>query len=291
MESASIVVRNLRFQLDDEIPKYWLGGQRATSLLLDHLSVVFPFGESFFMASVRAFEKRITDPKLRADVRAFHAQEALHGREHTRYNERLKTLGYPVDRMDKGARRALWLAKTFLPKRGQLAVTAALEHFTSMLAAVALPDDSFLNDAHPEMAAIWRWHAAEESEHAAVAFDVLRTVGGGYLERTGIMAVVTLFFLFKILQHQIIMMATDGILWNASEWRALGRFLFKDPGFIPRVFKPYLAYYRRDFHPDQLADHALLAGWRLQFAQEERYQRSVRAPKRLELSVAKGAAE
>src|ERR1700712_1174018 len=124
MEKASITVRNLRFTLDDDVPKYWFGGQRSISMLLDHLSIIFPPGESFFMASVRAFESQISDPKLREDIRSFHAQEALHGREHVRYNDRLRKLGYPVDGIEGSARRILGLGKLVLSRRAQLAVTA-----------------------------------------------------------------------------------------------------------------------------------------------------------------------
>ncbi|MDB4987070.1 MAG: hypothetical protein JWN04_2248 [Myxococcaceae bacterium] len=280
MANASITVRNLRFTLDDDVPKYWFGGQRSISMLLDHLSIIFPPGESFFMASVRAFESQITDPQLREDVRSFHAQEALHGREHVRYNERLRKLGYPVDGIDASARRILWLTTRVLSRRGQLAVTAALEHFTALLAQVALPSDSFLNQAHPEMSALWRWHAAEENEHAAVAFDVLQTVSGSYPLRVGIMALTTVFFLEKVLEHQIRMMWRDRCLFSGKQWAALYKFLFRDPAIVNKVFRPYLAYYRRNFHPHQIESGQLLEDWRAEFAVDERYRRSVFAPKR-----------
>jgi uncharacterized protein len=268
---ANIVVRNLRFPLTNT-PKYWLSGQRSVSMLLDHLSVVFPPGETFFMNSVRAFEGQIDDPELRAAMRGFHAQEALHGREHTRYNERLMELGYPVSAIDRSARRILWVARTVLPKRAQLAVTAALEHFTALLAQVALGEQSFLRKADPEMDALWRWHAAEENEHAAVAFDVFQEVSGSYPLRVGIMVLATLFFLGKVFEHQVRMMWADRILFSLREWRALARFLFVDPAIVNRVFTPYLQYYRRDFHPHQIDASALLDDWKREFASAPVYR-------------------
>jgi predicted metal-dependent hydrolase len=267
----SITVRNVRFPLEDA-PQYWLGGQRSVSLLLDHLSIVFPPGESFFMASVRAFEGQIEDPALRKAMRGFHAQEALHGREHTQYNERLEKFGYPVRAIDASSRRMLWLAKLVLGKKGQLAVTAALEHFTALFAQVALGEDSFLRDADPQMNALWRWHAAEENEHAAFAFDVFQSVSGSYPLRVTVMVLTTLFFLLKELQHQIMMMGSDGILFSYREWRTLYRFLFVDTAILVRVFEPYLEYYRRDFHPHQIDASALLEAWKQDFAREPVYQ-------------------
>src|SRR3954447_8749362 len=123
MENREIAVRNLRFPLSEAFPRYWLGGNRAMSLFLDQLSIIFPPGERFFMQSVRAFDGRIHDPALRQAMRAFHAQEALHGREHASYNEILRSGGYPVDAIVRSAGRILGLGKKLLPKSWQLAVT------------------------------------------------------------------------------------------------------------------------------------------------------------------------
>jgi hypothetical protein len=74
----------------------------------------------------------------------------------------------------------------------QLAVTCALEHFTALLAQEVLGPDSPFGKAHPMMGALWRWHAAEENEHASVAFDVFRAIDGSYRLRIGVMASATL---------------------------------------------------------------------------------------------------
>lgn len=241
------------------------------SLFLDHLSVVFPPGERFFMQSVRAYESRITDPELKEAVRAFHAQEALHGREHASYNELLRARGYPVDAIDRSARRILALSAWLLPKSFQLAITAALEHFTALLAQFLLATPSVLRGAPPEMAALWRWHAAEENEHAAVAFDVYRAIGGSYLARVLVMAFTTLFFWLKMFEHQVRMMHADGCLFSLREWAALGRFAFREPGVFPLLWRSYLAYYKPSFHPHQIDCSHLLLEWKADFAQNPVY--------------------
>ncbi|HEY6881791.1 MAG TPA: metal-dependent hydrolase [Polyangiales bacterium] len=261
-----IEVRNLRFPLADA-PKYWLGGRRAVSLFFDQLSVLFPPGEAFFMNSVRAFEAEVTDPTLLGAMRAFHAQEALHGREHTHYNRRLAALGYPVEALERGARRRLHATERMYGARGRLAVTVALEHLTAMLAHVLLGEASPLQDAHPEMAALWRWHAAEESEHAAVAFDVFQAVGGSYLMRVAILVLVSFGFMSALVEHQLRMMWADRILFSAREWASLARFLLGKRGMIRRALRPYLRFYRRDFHPhDDVEGRALLDAWKREFA-------------------------
>src|SRR4029077_2358080 len=105
-------------------------------------------------------------------VRAFYQQEGYHSREHVRYNEVVAAQGYPVAEMDARVGRLLRLVRRRAPKRRQLAATCALEHFTALMAHLFLSDARLLDGAHPAMAALWRWHAAEENEHKAVAFDV-----------------------------------------------------------------------------------------------------------------------
>src|SRR5687767_8504848 len=115
MSSRVISVRNLRFPLDPGGPRHWLGGNRVMSLFSDHLSLVCPPGERFFMRSVRHYEARISDPRLKAELRAFHAQEALHGREQESYNQLLRAQGLPVDAIDRSARRILGVVERILP--------------------------------------------------------------------------------------------------------------------------------------------------------------------------------
>ncbi|WP_417545759.1 metal-dependent hydrolase [Marinobacter sp.] len=50
----------------------------------------FPDGEQQFINVVRLYRDRIEDPKLKAEIRGFIGQEALHSREHKDYNEALK---------------------------------------------------------------------------------------------------------------------------------------------------------------------------------------------------------
>lgn len=254
------VVRNLRFDLRD-VPRYWHGGRRALSLFLNNLSIFFPAGERFFITSVRAHRDYVKDDKLAAAIQAFCAQEGFHSREHVRYNEMLRAQGFPVEAMERRVVRLLRRVARVLPPRGQLATTCALEHFTATLAYLLLSDPRLLEGAHPTMAALWRWHAVEESEHRAVAFDVYRAAGGGYLERVSIMLLVTLVFWGRVLAQQVRMMHHDGLLFHGGEWAQLFRFLFTAPGGMQRLFPLYLPYFRPSFHPEELDCEALVTAW------------------------------
>src|SRR6202453_5165204 len=71
------------------------------------LSSVFPDGEDYFVRSVRQHRDRITDPALKRQVAGFIGQEAVHGREHRVFNDRLAALGYPTKRYERTTKTSL----------------------------------------------------------------------------------------------------------------------------------------------------------------------------------------
>lgn len=265
-------VRKLKFDDDESIPKYWHGGRRSLTIFLDGLSILFPKGERFFIQSVRAHEHLVTDPQLRADIRAFIGQEGFHGREHQRYNDRLRRHGYRVNRLERETGWLLACARSVFPKRSQLATTAALEHFTAILANQLLSNPRLSEGAHPVMKALWHWHAAEETEHKSVAFDVYKLAGGNYVERTAIMLTVSAIFIAKVIEHQIVMMHDAGIVFSGREWANLGKWLFVEPGGLANVIVDWLAYMRPGFHPNDFDASHLLQAWTERFSSTPEYK-------------------
>src|SRR5438270_11086141 len=116
----------------------------------------------------------------------------MHGREHRRFNERLASLGYPRRAIERPLRWG-FKASEHLPGRSRrLAVTAALEHYTATLAEVLLTDSRAQATLDiDEVRNLFLWHALEESEHKAVAFDVLATVSAKDRLRRWIMNATT----------------------------------------------------------------------------------------------------
>ncbi len=254
-------VRNLRFDLST-VPRYWHGGRRAVSIFFDNLSVMFPEGERFFVASVQAHRAFAKDPRLAADVRAFSGQEGVHSREHVRYNAMVAAHGYPVEKMERGVTWLLAGAKRFLPRRRRLAVTCALEHFTALMGHFILADEGLLEGAHPAMAELWRWHAAEENEHKSVAYDLFQAAGGTYFERTTVMVLASVIFWAKVLEQQARMMSAVGIGFSVREWASVVRFLFIEPGGMLRLTRFYFDYFRPTFHPRDIDSTEILEAWK-----------------------------
>ena len=273
------IVRNLRFEIDDSVPRYWHGGRKAVSMFLDNLSVFFPVGERFFVKSVRAHQDAVKTPELTEQVKAFCGQEGVHGREHEAYNALLRREGYPIDSMEKRVAAILDRVSRESTDEAQLAVTCALEHFTALLGGALLEDPRLLEGAHPAMAALWKWHAAEENEHKNVAFDVFQAAGGRYSVRATIMVGATLIFWGKVIEHQTRMMRASGELFSVKEWLALVEFLFVNPGGMLKLIPLYLEYFKPGFHPSQIDSSKILEAWKAEFGAAEIYARSAAAAK------------
>jgi predicted metal-dependent hydrolase len=265
--SSPIEVRPLHFAVDADVPRHWHGGRKAVTSFFDSLSVFFPPGERFFIQTVREAVARgrgheSIGERLLADVRAFCGQEGAHSREHAHYNEKLRREGYPVEALEARVEARLRRVRANAPLAVQLAITCALEHMTACMGALLLEDARVLEGAHPVMAALWRWHAAEENEHKAVAFDVYEACGGGYRRRALVMTFVCLGFWARVIEHQVRMMHTDGALLSAREWADLARFLFVRPGALARFAPLLLRYYRPGFHPSEIDSSDLVDAWR-----------------------------
>ena len=256
--------RDVDFDIDPSaVPRDWCNNDAYETTFLNALSLLFPEGEKFFVKSVQAQKDRVTDPQLLRDVAGFIGQEAMHGKEHRAFNELMLSHGYAeAPRVDAKLRWFLKRVRRTLSPMSQLAVTCALEHFTAMLAERLLSDDSMREQMHPAVQGLWLWHALEESEHKAVAFDVYRAAGGGYARRAWMMLVTTAVFFAVTAMVHARLMATRKILWKPWRWaRGLTR-MWIYPGFFTRLVPAYLDYFRPGFHPNDRDTQALLASWR-----------------------------
>ncbi len=275
---ADFPVRNVTFAIDETIPKYWHGGRRAVTIFFNNLSALFPEGERFFIKSVRRYKRDVDDPQLVAEIKAFSGQEGVHTREHEQYNALLKAQGYDIEALEREVARMLRFPERAGPLRDglSLAITTALEHWTALLAHFVLENGSTLDGAHPVMAALWRWHAAEECEHKAVAFDVYERVGQGYPMRASAALLVGVMFWAIVGRQQWALMQQDGIATDPAEWADLARFLLLEQRVVQRLAPLWLLYFERDFHPWHIEDGHLITRWLKDYEEDPVYQKRVK---------------
>ncbi len=256
--------RNREYDVAQALATDWFDQHAFKTAWFNAMSITFPLGEKFFIDSVRHFADRIDDPKLQEDIRGFCGQEGFHRREHQRYNEALcNARGYDLQLMEGRLDSNIQRANRFLSPLERLAATAALEHITAIMAESALSEDNPMIDNAPEsMRALWQWHAAEEIEHKAVAFDVYRAVGGSEKLRKRAMRQATFFLMVDVMMGVVHMLRKDRKLWNLRLWGQGWKFLFaKKDGILRRVWPAYKEYYRDGFHPWQRDTRPLLQWW------------------------------
>ncbi len=268
-DNVQVRPRDLHFTTGGVTGRFWMGGDPAATAVFNALSITFPEGERVFIDAVKAYREGLTG-KLAEDVRGFIAQEAIHSREHASLNRHLDPDHYPVAEIEAELAQRL----VFLRGRGPMAmlgVTIALEHFTAMMADLFLDDPAFWDGVAPDLIQLWQWHAMEETEHKAVAFDVWRHATRAwsplrrYIFRVRMMTTVTLLFTHNIRRFSAKLLAADGFTPAEADAR-VRRYLFKEPGLFSRCMNVYWAWYRPGFHPWAHDNRAKLAEWRVRFA-------------------------
>lgn len=240
--------------LSGPIPRHWFGNNVVATHMINGVSMLFPAGERFFVRSVNHYLNRITDPLLRAQVKGFFGQEGRHAKEHDRWNDILQSQGYSVQAyLSFYEWFGYQVIERFASPGLRLAVTAALEHFTAMLAEKALRY-RVLDHADPTMRALLLWHAAEEIEHRSVAYDVLQQVAPSYALRiAGLVLATACLSGFWFGAASLLFWQDRKSLFGTlrADFRNIraARAANRDRGlFLPGI----LSYLRRDFHPAQL---------------------------------------
>lgn len=266
--ARKIPVRAMGFPFDASIRRLWLHGDPLATHLANGLNLLFPDGERFFIRSVKHYLPEIDDPELVARIKGFFGQEGRHGHEHERFNKILAEHGYDTERFLTWYRHVAYeVLEKNSPPALCLSITAALEHFTASMAKNALTTD-ILDHAHPVMAELLRWHAAEEIEHKSVAFDVFQKVDGRYGMRVAglFLGFGALLFFWQRATRDLLAQERDRGT-DLSGYRAAAQL---NPQYAAEndrrraMFRAaILAYLRPDFHPDQIDDadiaHAFLA--------------------------------
>src|SRR3954466_4980170 len=161
---TDLVVRRLLVDMEAPIARHWCAGDAFRTALFNALSMSFPVGEQFFIDSVRDGFKALPADKqelFRAEVQGFIGQEATHRRLHSLYNDHLEQLGL-VNAWAPRAQKRLKLLET-IDIRHSVAITAANEHFTAIMANWMLHNDDMLGEQDERLKTLWLWHSAEES--------------------------------------------------------------------------------------------------------------------------------
>jgi uncharacterized protein len=235
------------------VPRHWLAGNRVATHIANGVNLLFPEGERFFVRSVHHYLPTIDDPVLQQQVKGFFGQEGKHASTHDNFNQTLEQQGFRIKNFLRVYR---WLAfgivERLSPPSLRLAATAASEHFTAILAEGALRESAIQEFGHPVMKQLLLWHAAEEIEHKAVAFDVLQKVNPSYALRMGGLFIATLCLGGFWLGATLTLLRQDKKLGPQAPEAVPLSTLKKHNKILRKTFvEGFRQYLKRDFHPNQ----------------------------------------
>lgn len=276
---ATFPVRRMNFNFEN-VPEYWMSGSAGLTHFMTGLSALFPAGEKLFIDSVRAVRHypEIKDNEgLQKEISAFIGQEAMHTQEHVGFNQSAQKYGHDVGSLEQ---HTDWLIQSARKVFGKvvkpfgmtqemvdLTATTALEHFTATIASELLRNPHIQELMTDEtMKYLWLWHAIEENEHKAVAYDVYEEVFGRGLKSYALRntALVVAMGLILLEQSSFVykLLKADNKI-NMKELGSIYKYAYSpSKGIIAGMVKEMLMYFKPGFHPNDLDTKELLETWK-----------------------------
>lgn len=254
-------VRPFRAKREQQAARHWVRGDMFATAFLNALSVVFPRGEAFMIEALIPWKDR-ADGQLAKDIATFITQEAAHSREHVGFNKAIIDAGYDIEALDRAIKQFV----SFFSGCGEvtkLGATMCIEHLTAIVAAEILKNREHLEGTDLELRKLWLWHAIEEVEHKAVAFDVwmfaTREWSGTrrWLTRSALLLAVSLSFFVNRTRGQVELLQQDGLSKPKAWWLCI-RHGFARGAIGRNVMRPWAEFFRPGFHPHQIDDRELL---------------------------------
>jgi uncharacterized protein len=277
---ASFPVRRMNFEFES-VPEYWMNGSAGLTHFMTALSALFPAGEMFFIDSVRVVRQHPSikdNAELQKEISAFIGQEAMHTQEHEGFNVSAQKYGHDVATLDRYTDRAIQTTRKVFAFLGKpvgitqemvdLTATTALEHFTATIASQLLVNNHIQELMSDEtMKTMWLWHAIEENEHKAVAYDVFEGVFGkgikSYLLRTGSL-VAAMAILFCVQSYFVFRLLKQDKQLNRAALKDIYTYAYSpSKGIITGMAREMIMYFKPDFHPNHHDTDALLEKWKL----------------------------
>jgi hypothetical protein len=257
---GGILVRRVQFAYPDDLAAHWNPARPEWSQVVNAGSLLMPYLEPYLIDAIRAATKRIDDPALLEEAKAYMGQEAHHWKQHRRFNDLLVARGYTAIRdyeqllADDYAR-----FQRERPLEFHLAYAAGFETMALAMGHMLIRMRGFFfRDADPSVSSLVLWHFVEELEHKHAAFDVYQHVVG----RWGLRVRGLLFAMWHTLSRSrrayVMLLRHDG-LWRT--WRTRLRvklLMLRIVGYLtPWILEAMLPWHR----PRRFRDPAWARDW------------------------------
>jgi len=247
-DSDELVIRPFAFEFPDNLDPVWIPGNPVRSHFFNGISVAIPYLEPFMIRAVLKAKDQVSDPELLEDIAGFHRQEANHYKCHRRYNDLLKTNGYPELEELENIITEQYARLETRSLRIQLAYSAGFESMANGVTHWLINKRvALFAGASPEVSSFWIMHMIEETEHKTVAFDAYMAYSGEYWPRVLGVLLGSSHIVSLGIRGMVRLLKKDKLLYRPSTWLSIvkelsvcilnvGPFLFRAilPGFNPR---------------------------------------------------------
>ena len=262
---VEIKPRHMSFPFTEVKDKYFFGGNPLLTVFAGALSSTFPPGEAEFIESVRNYRDQVTDETLKQQIKGFIGQEGHHSHQHKQANVALKELGIDAVRLEQHLEKDIkkFMRRKHATPKFRLAMTVGMEHLTAILAEHILTNPEILDGLDDTVKELLYWHAVEEIEHKAVAFDVYMLCENDqkYLRR--ILRLVSVLFSLRIACYMIALLFWARKMPSWKDVKGFWSFMFtKKKGLIRGIRSNYKDYFKEGFHPWDHANQELVDMWK-----------------------------
>lgn len=261
--------RRMSFPFKRVEKRFFFDDNPVKSAYMAAMSSTFPAGEAEFIESVRLYRDKVTDEKLQQQIRGFIGQEGHHSHQHMQMNIQLKELGFDAPRLERHLEKDIKKLREKRSPRARLALTVGMEHITAIMAAHTLENPEDFNSVDETIRELLLWHAVEEIEHKAVAFDVFMSCDGDRKLLHKALKAAVMLFSIRIGCYMI------GLLWwsrTLPRWRHIKDFysyMFGKKGLVRAIRQPYKDYFEDNFHPWNHQNQALVDTWKENYYKAE----------------------
>ncbi len=229
------------------------------------MHLLLPEGEEWFVRTFKEALPLIDDESLREDVIGFIGQEAMHAQAHTEVHEQLRAHGIDVDPFVDQMKFVFGRALGNRPGHSRnslverLSLIAAVEHLTAFLGDWVLNAEELDRaDFDPTMLDLLRWHGAEEVEHRAVAYEVMRYFDVRHARRIRTYIAIAPTLVYFWTRGVRYLMDQDPTLTHLPPKKRQAGFRdfrrVTSRGLFPssmQMLKASLRYFKRDYHPSK----------------------------------------
>ncbi len=252
--------------------RHWVSGDPVATAFFNSLSISFPHAEIYMIDSLKPWRAHVSD-SMRKEINLFIQQELNHSREHVAFNRGMIEAGFEFQPVEKDI---IKLVKELNMRSDleRLQMTICMEHLTAIISSELLSDDRHLARAESELHKLWIWHATEEIEHKAVAYNVWLEATKDWSDlrrwasRCLYFTIISYRFFSNRLSAQIYLLQQDGYSKSAAFF-AMMRYGLRKDGLLRRLAKPWAAFYKVNFHPWSVDDRHLIAAGESQFTMVE----------------------